>query len=174
MSQKLAKAPSGAFLNGSEITELFCNNGRQKGDLIMTKSFIVTATGAVLGALISLAGGWDTALQALVVFMILDYLTGVIVAAVFHASNKTKSGKLSSVAGIKGIAKKVLMLFMVVAGQYADVVLGIDYFRTAVIIALIANELISLIENAGLAGIEVPILSKAVEALKAMDDKNNK
>lgn len=139
----------------------------------MTKSFIVTATGAVLGALISLAGGWDTALQALVVFMILDYLTGVIVAAVFHASNKTKSGKLSSVAGIKGIAKKVLMLFMVVAGQYADVVLGIDYFRTAVIIALIANELISLIENAGLAGIEVPILSKAVEALKAMDDKNN-
>lgn len=139
----------------------------------MTKSFIVTATGAVLGALISLAGGWDTALQALVVFMILDYLTGVIVAAVFHASRKTKSGKLSSVAGIKGIAKKVLMLFMVVAGQYADVVLGIDYFRTAVIIALIANELISLIENAGLAGIEVPILSKAVEALKAMDDKNN-
>lgn len=139
----------------------------------MTKSFIVTATGAVLGALISLAGGWDTALQALVVFMILDYLTGVIVAAVFHASNKTKSGKLSSVAGLKGIAKKVLMLFMVVAGQYADVVLGIDYFRTAVIIALIANELISLIENAGLAGIEVPILSKAVDALKAMDDKNN-
>lgn len=139
----------------------------------MTKSFIVTATGAVLGALISLAGGWDTALQALVVFMILDYLTGVIVAAVFHASKKTKSGKLSSVAGLKGIAKKVLMLFMVVAGQYADVVLGIDYFRTAVIIALIANELISLIENAGLAGIEVPILSKAVDALKAMDDKNN-
>lgn len=139
----------------------------------MTKSFIVTVTGAVLGALISLAGGWDTALQALVVFMILDYLTGVIVAAVFHASKKTESGKLSSVAGLKGIAKKVLMLFMVVAGQYADVVLGIDYFRTAVIIALIANELISLIENAGLAGIEVPILSKAVDALKTMDDKNN-
>ena len=139
----------------------------------MTKSFIVTATGAVLGAFISLAGGWDTALQALVVFMILDYLTGVIVAAVFHASKKTESGKLSSVAGLKGIAKKVLMLFMVVAGQYADVVLGIDYFRTAVIIALIANELISLIENAGLAGIEVPILSKAVDALKTMDDKNN-
>ena len=139
----------------------------------MTKGFIATATGAVLGALISLAGGWDTALQALMVFMVLDYLTGVIVAAVFHASKKTASGKLSSVAGLKGIAKKVLMLFMVVAGQYADVVLGIDYFRTAVIIALIANELISLIENAGLAGIEVPILSKAVDALKAMDDKNN-
>lgn len=139
----------------------------------MTKSFIATATGAVLGALISLAGGWDTALQALMVFMVLDYLTGVIVAAVFHASKKTETGKLGSAAHLKGIAKKVLMLFMVVAGQYADVVLGIDYFRTAVIIALIANELISLIENAGLAGIEVPILSKAVEALKAMDDKNN-
>ena len=140
----------------------------------MTKSFIATATGAVLGALISLAGGWDTALQALMVFMVLDYLTGVIVAAVFHASKKTETGKLGSAAHLKGIAKKVLMLFMVVAGQYADVVLGIDYFRTAVIIALIANELISLIENAGLAGIEVPILSKAVEALKTMDDKNNK
>lgn len=138
----------------------------------MTKNFIVTAAGALLGAVVSLAGGWDNALQALVVFMILDYLTGVIVAGVFHTSKKTESGKLSSAVGLKGIAKKILMLFMVVAGQYADIVLGIDYFRTAVIIALIANELISLIENAGLAGIDVPILSKAVDALKSMDDKD--
>ena len=140
---------------------------------VLGKSGFLTVCGIVGGAIAMALGGWDKALQALMVFMFLDYMTGVIVAAVFHASKKTETGKLGSAAHLKGIAKKVLMLFMVVAGQYADVVLGIDYFRTAVIIALIANELISLIENAGLAGIEVPILSKAVEALKAMDDKNN-
>lgn len=136
----------------------------------MAKNYIVTIIGAAAGAIVSAAGGWDSALKALIVFMVLDYLTGLIVAAVFHASKKTKSGKLSSAAGLKGLAKKVLMLFLVIAGQYADLVLGIDYFRTAVVIALIANELISLIENAGLAGIEVPVLSKAVDALKSIDN----
>ena len=129
----------------------------------MAKNYVVTAIGAAAGALVAAAGGWDSALKALIVFMVLDYLTGVIVAGVFHKSKKTDSGKLSSAAGLKGLAKKVLMLFLVVAGQY------LDYFRNAVIIALITNELISLIENASLAGIEIPVLSKAVEMLRAAD-----
>ena len=135
----------------------------------MAKNYVVTAIGAAAGALVAAAGGWDSALKALIVFMVLDYLTGVIVAGVFHKSKKTDSGKLSSAAGLKGLAKKVLMLFLVVAGQYLDIILGVDYFRNAVIIALITNELISLIENASLAGIEIPVLSKAVEMLRTAD-----
>ena len=79
----------------------------------MAKNYVVTAIGAAAGALVAAAGGWDSALKALIVFMVLDYLTGVIVAGVFHKSKKTDSGKLSSAAGLKGLAKKVLMLFLV-------------------------------------------------------------
>ena len=62
----------------------------------MAKNYVVTAIGAAAGALVAAAGGWDSALKALIVFMVLDYLTGVIVAGVFHKSKKTDSGKLSS------------------------------------------------------------------------------
>lgn len=129
------------------------------------KNYFVTSIGVVAGLLCSLMGGWDSAVKALIVFMALDYGTGVIVAGVLHKSKKTESGGLSSAVGLKGIAKKVIMLALAVAGQQADVVLQVDYFRNAVIIALIANELISLTENAGLAGIHIPVLSKAVEML---------
>ena len=129
------------------------------------KNYVVTIVGMIGGAFASLAGGWDSALKALIVFMVLDYLTGIILAGVLHKSDKTENGALSSQVGLMGIAKKVIMLFLVVAGEYADVVLQVDYFRNAVIIALVANELISLVENAGLAGIEIPVLSKAVDML---------
>lgn len=129
------------------------------------KNHIITAIGAAAGAVCSLLGGWDSAVQALVVFMVLDYGTGMIVAGILHKSPHTETGGLSSQVGLKGIAKKVIMLVLVMAGQMVDVVLKVDYFRNAVIIALLANELISLTENAGLAGINIPILSKAVEML---------
>lgn len=129
------------------------------------KNQIITIIGAAAGAVVSLMGGWDTAIQALVVFMILDYLTGMIVAGILHKSPHTETGGLSSAVGLKGLAKKVIMLVLVVAGQMVDNVLKVDYFRNAVIIALLANELISLTENAGVAGVNIPILSKAVEML---------
>ena len=125
-----------------------------KIDLIWTKiQAAITALGGWLGYFL---GGKDGMLIALIVFMVLDYMTGMIVAGVFHKSKKTENGALSSYVGLIGVAKKVVMLFIVVAGQYVDIVLGVDYFRDAVIIALVTNELISLVENAGLAGIEIP------------------
>ena len=129
------------------------------------KISVVTLIGLFGGILVTLFGGWDYALQALIVFMVLDYLSGMIVAGVLHKSEKTENGALSSHVGLKGIAKKVIMLFLVIAGEYADNVLQIDYFRNAVIVALVVNEMVSLIENAGLAGIEIPILSRAVDML---------
>ncbi|MDO4803387.1 MAG: phage holin family protein [Lachnospiraceae bacterium] len=135
------------------------------------KNIVVAWIGIIGGWLVALAGGWDSALKALIVFMVLDYMTGMIVAGVFHKSKKTENGALSSYVGLIGVAKKVVMLFIVVAGQYVDIVLGVDYFRDAVIIALVTNELISLVENAGLAGIEIPVLSKAVDLLNEKSGK---
>lgn len=136
------------------------------------KSFVAMWIGIIGGWLVALAGGWDASLKALIVFMVLDYITGMIVAGVFHKSKKTENGALSSHVGLIGIAKKVIMLFIVIAGQFVDVVLGVDYFRNAVIIALVTNELISLVENAGLAGIEIPVLSKAVDLLNEKSGKD--
>ena len=59
----------------------------------------------IIGSFISyLFGGWNTMIQTLLLFMILDYLTGIIVAGVFHKSSKSASGALSSKAGLKGLA----------------------------------------------------------------------
>lgn len=63
------------------------------------KNEICAAIGIVGGAIASLLGGWDTALQTLIIFMAIDYITGLIVAGVFHTSPKTKTGTLESRAG---------------------------------------------------------------------------
>ena len=70
------------------------------------KDTICTAIGLIGGAIAALFGGWDTALQTLVIFMAIDYITGLVVAGVFHASPKTKTGALESKAGWKGLIRK--------------------------------------------------------------------
>ena len=70
------------------------------------KNEICAAIGIVGGAIASLLGGWDTALQTLIIFMAIDYITGLIVAGVFHTSPKTKTGTLESRAGWKGLCRK--------------------------------------------------------------------
>lgn len=68
---------------------------------------ICATIGVFGGAIAALLGGWTTSLATLVAFMIIDYISGVIVAGVFHKSKKTESGSLKSVAGAKGLCKKV-------------------------------------------------------------------
>jgi phage-related holin len=70
------------------------------------KLTIVSVFGVVGGFITSLLGGWDVALQTLIIFMAVDYVTGLIVAGVFHESKKTDTGKLQSNVGAKGIFKK--------------------------------------------------------------------
>lgn len=67
------------------------------------KEYFCTAVGLIGGAIASLYGGWDAALQTLIICMAVDYITGLIVAGVFHASPKTKTGTLESRAGWKGL-----------------------------------------------------------------------
>ena len=105
-------------------------------------------------------------MATLLIFMIIDYLTGLIVAGVFKKSLKTESGGLNSNIGFKGVCRKVMILLIVIVGKQLDLVLEIDYIGTAVIIAYIANETVSIIENAGLMGVPIPnIIKKAIDLL---------
>ena len=131
------------------------------------KSSVCTALG-FLGGLISWAfGGWDAAMAALLVCMGVDYLSGSIVALVFHKSTKSESGSYNSIYGIKGLCKKGLMLLFVLVAVQIDKLLGTAYVRDAVCLGFCCNEILSITENLGLAGIPMPqIVVKALEQLQ--------
>ena len=94
----------------------------------------------VIGSLISsLFGGFDAALVTLLIFMGIDYITGLIVAGVFHASKKTQNGALESRAGWKGLCRKGVTLLTVLVACRLDLIMGSNFIRDAVVIAFIAN-----------------------------------
>ena len=131
------------------------------------KQFICTMIGAVGSGIAALFGGWDTGLVSLLIFMGLDYVSGLVVAGVFHKSNKTDTGSLESKAGWKGLCRKCMTLVFVLVSYRLDLIIGTNYIRDAVIIAFIANDLISLVENAGLMGVPLPaIIVKAIDILQ--------
>ena len=131
------------------------------------KNIIFGAFGAIGGAVAWLFGGWTMALTTLLIFMAIDYITGIIVAGVFHKSGKSKTGSLSSIAGIKGLAKKGMILLFVLIAYRLDLQIGTTYIKDAVCIAFMANELLSIVENAGLMGVPIPeVIVKAIEVLK--------
>lgn len=103
--------------------------------------------------------------------MAIDYAAGLTVAGVFHASKKTESGTLESRAGWKGLCRKGMTLLFVLIGYRLDLAIGSNYVRDAVCIAFIVNELISIVENAGLMGIPIPAaITKAIDVLKSKTD----
>lgn len=135
------------------------------------KDGICTAIGVVGSVIASLFGGWDAALVTLVIFMAIDYVTGLLVAGVFHNSGKTENGALESRAGWKGLCRKCITLLMVLVATRLDLVTGTNFIRDAVVIAFIANETISIVENAGLMGINIPpAITSAIEVLKKKSD----
>ena len=137
----------------------------------MMKDGICTAIGVVGSVIASLFGGWDAALVTLVIFMAIDYVTGLLVAGVFHNSGKTENGALESRAGWKGLCRKCITLLMVLVATRLDLVTGTNFIRDAVVIAFIANETISIVENAGLMGINIPPgITSAIEVLKKKSD----
>lgn len=131
------------------------------------KEAVCTAFGLVGSAVAAVFGGWDSGIATLVIFMCLDYVSGLVVAGVFHNSKKTETGTLESKAGWKGLCRKCMTLVFVLVAYRLDIVIGTNYIRDAVIIAFITNEAISLIENAGLMGVPLPaIITKAVDILQ--------
>ncbi len=138
------------------------------------KSAVLTTTGVVGSLVASFFGGWDAALSTLLTFMAIDYVTGLITAGVFHKSPKTESGTLESRTGFKGLLRKGTMLLFVLIGYRLDLLIGEAYVRDAVCIAFIVNELISIIENAGLMGIPIPaVISKSIDILHGKVDEKN-
>lgn len=130
------------------------------------KEILCTAIGIIGGALSFLFGGLDAALIVLLIFMAIDYITGVIVAAFFKNSDKSESGGLNSKAGWKGLVKKCVILLMVIVATMLDYVTGLTIVRDGVITAFVANELLSIIENAGLMGIPMPeVIKKGLDVL---------
>jgi len=130
------------------------------------RGLICSAAGAAGSFLASLFGGWNNDLTTLVIFMAIDVMTGMTVAGLCH-SKKTKSGGLSSTVSWRGLVKKVVTLLLVVVAHRMDLILGIDYIKTATIIAFVLNEIISIIENAGLLGLPMPrALIRAVDLLR--------
>lgn len=130
------------------------------------KNILCTAAGATGSFIVSVFGGWDTAIGTLILFMAVDFLSGLAVAGVFHKSVKTESGTLESKAGFKGLCRKCMTLLFVLVAHRLDLSLGTPYIRDTVIIGFMANELISIVENAGLMGLPLPqVLIRAIDIL---------
>ena len=131
--------------------------------------------GVIGGFISSLFVGWSAALTTLLAFMAIDYVTGLIVAGVFKQSPKTQTGALESRAGWKGLCRKGVTLLIVLVAYRLDVVLGSSFIKDAVVIAFIANETISIVENAGLMGVPIPsTIVKAIDVLRSRaEDTDN-
>ena len=111
-----------------------------------------------------LFGDMEGLMIALIALIILDYISGVIAAAV--------EKRLSSEVGAKGIAKKIFMLLIVALANIVDInVVGDGHvLKTVTVVFYICNECISLIENAGRIGVPVP--KKLLDVLEQLRDKN--
>ena len=126
--------------------------------------FIFSVLGGFLGWFL---GGVDGFMYALVTFVVFDYVTGLMVAVLEH--------KLSSEVGFRGIFKKVLIFVLVGVGNIIDVhvIKNGSAIRTAVIFFYVANEGISIIENAAKIGLPIPEkLKDILEQLKKEEEDN--
>lgn len=137
----------------------------------INRAAFITLTGAFGGIIAELFGGWDSDITTLVIFMCIDYITGIIVAAAFKRSQKTETGALSSKVGFIGLCKKGVMMLVVLIAHRLDLLIGTDYIRTATVIGFCCSELVSIIENAGLMGVPLPpVIIKAIDILKNKDN----
>ena len=134
---------------------------------------IFTALALAGSALAELFGGWDMALETILLLMAADWITGgLLLPAVFGKSPKSPNGALESRAGWKGLCRKGMTLFYILIAARMDRLLGMDYIRNAVCIGFIANELLSIVENAGLMGVPLPaMIRKVIDILKENAEK---
>ena len=137
--------------------------------IMQIKNVILLALAAVGTGIAQALGGWDSAMTTLIIIMAADYITGIMIAAVWQRSPKSEGGALESRAGFKGLIRKVLILLAVLIAHQLDVSLhSPGMIRTAVILFFIGNEGISVVENMGIMGVPLPdIVRKSFEQLKA-------
>ena len=118
---------------------------------------VTTGIGAIVGYIF---GEWSVLLQILLAFVIIDYVSGLLASGV--------EGKLSSKVGLKGIAKKIMIFVLVAVGHLTDRAIGGgSMIQNAIIFFYLGNELLSILENAGRAGLPIPEqIKNAVDVLK--------
>ena len=128
---------------------------------------ICTGIGIIGAFIASLYGGWTDGMTTLLMFMAIDYIMGLLVAGVWHKSKKTEDGRLESRAGWKGLVRKGVTMLIVLVAARLDMTIGTTVIRDTAVIGFVANEGISIIENAGLMGVPLPaVIVNALEVLK--------
>lgn len=141
-------------------------------NMITVKGPVIVGIGAVGGVIAGFFGGWDAALITLLIFMGVDYITGLIVAGVFKNSTKTDGGALGSNAAFMGLLRKGMVLLVVLVACRLDIMIGTNFVRDAVVIAYCVNEMLSIVENMGLMGVPIPeAITKAIEILKNKNEE---
>ena len=137
------------------------------------KDEISTIAGLIGGFIATLLGGWDSALITLVIFMAIDFTTGLIAAAL-GKSKHSWTGRLSSKAGWYGLAKKFCTLLIIVVAVRIDILIGTTFVRDATCIGFCVNELLSIVENTSLMGVPYPdAIKKAIDVLQKKAGKMN-
>ena len=137
---------------------------------VALKNTVLLLAAAYGGVIAQLFGGWDALLKTLIVCMAVDYVTGLIAAAM-GKSRKSKSGRITSKAAVQGIVKKTVVLLIVLVAAALESAAGTEFIRDTVLIFFIGSEGISIVENAGLLGVPMPsVLKKWFEALRDKGD----
>lgn len=135
------------------------------------RTTFLSVIGVVGGILVKWLGGWSEDLTTLLIFMAVDFITGLLIASIWKKSRKSETGTLNSISAWKGLVRKGVSLLVVLVAHRLDVSLAVDYIRTAVIIAFLVNEAISIVENLGIMGIPLPsVITRAIEVLKNKSD----
>lgn len=130
--------------------------------------------GAIGGAISWLLGGWDIPLKALLLFMVIDFITGLLVAGVFGRSGKSATGALESLAGWRGLCRKGVTLMIILVAHQLDLALEMTVIRDAVVSAYLVVEAVSILENAGLMGVPIPDpLVQAIDLLRRRQDEGD-
>ncbi|WP_458457444.1 phage holin family protein [Pseudobutyrivibrio sp.] len=180
MTLGAGRNPSPFFVPQREerkIILLYYKNIKKKGEYIMhdflsqlkpIREITCLIFGAIGSAITFIFGEWTEGMATLVILMVIDYITGCLVAAVFKNSLKTEGGGLKSSVGYQGLVKKFVELLIVACMYRVDLLLGLDYLRNLCILGFVLNEIISITENAGLMGIPLPAaVTKAIELLNS-------
>lgn len=132
---------------------------------------VLKVLAAIGGAIAGAFGGFDVMMQVLVAVMVIDYVTGWVVA-ILGNSAKTPNGHLSSEVAWKGLLKKGLALLVVLLGAMLDRAMGQDVFRNMVVWFYVANEGLSILENLALAGVPFPqSVKRMLEQMREEHDK---
>lgn len=135
------------------------------------KATMLTVAGAIGSFVTNLFGGWTSDMQTLLIFMGIDIVMGLLIAAFWKKSEKSETGTLNSTSMAKGLIRKGVYLLIILVAYRLDLAMGVEYIRTAVIIAFIVNEVISIIENAGIMGVPIPsVIRKAIDVLRQRSD----